>query len=548
MKLSDDLLHTMLVEMARETRARDAIKVDKEQAQEQINYFAEEILGFKQQPIHRMIQRHLNRNKRAIIHAPTYFGKSTQVSVIRPLFELCRNQDAKIMIASASFERKLKHLFGMLKSLIMLNPKIKLLWPHMIPEERPGRYRMWTKTGIIVQRSDEWFDDTIKREGCDPSDPSIQIGPTGGEFQGARYNFGIMDDALPGITAISAAQREQDFHWIEQSFISRSAVDASIWGIGTTHHEDDSYHKLIHENGYKELKLDGEKYDKLWAERKTYVESRKPSVDGGLSHIAYMRQIRNKPISSAFQLFDDASLKSCFAAVPYGVVNQPEEARHWRWLVGIDLAGTKKTRKSTKTAFFPYALNPTTNRLRVVEIRAGTYSTVDKARHLLAFYRAAPEKIEFIVENNSAFDYFADIVRNSSFMQQPEIGATAEEGFMIASRLKTWTTGKEKHDETTGIQGMDTGFRTQRFEYADVPAIRQWHKHLMAYAADPRAHTKDDVMAGWFPWAWLGDHASVKIDPNDLMGVMAGLDGETYELDEMFRPIEQSELLAELSL
>jgi hypothetical protein len=272
----NDPLRDMMRDIANRVEARDAIKVDRERAEEDVNYFAEAVLGFTQHPIHVDIQNFLDANERAVVWAPTGFGKSTQASLIRPIKLLCANRDHTVILCSSS--RRIGFgIMGAIQATILGNPKIIALWPHMKQEKRPGRTRLWNKEAIIVERSDRWYDEKHPEDEPQLTNPSIQVFTTHSKAQGVRAKDIITDDFQNEDTAYSEATRENDKEWYYHTLMHRGAMSGhNRHHVCTPHHVDDLQHELVKERGYAYIKFNGKDYKKLWPAKEKHVEDKRP--------------------------------------------------------------------------------------------------------------------------------------------------------------------------------------------------------------------------------------------------------------------------------
>jgi hypothetical protein len=328
--------------------------------------------------------------------------------------------------------------------------------------------------------------------------------------------------------------------------------------VGTPHHLDDLHHELIRERGFKDITFDGETNEvfqggelietvELWPAKKKHIEDKRPPKT---PMIHWMRNVKCQPVSSALDLFNEKIMNQCAHLSPelYGIGNHGEGAKTWTSICGIDLAGSKKTKKSAETCYGGLLLTPD-NKLRVSEIISGTFNTRQKAEHVVRIFRTLP-RTTFPVESNATMDYFQDILQDYRFMQTvaPDgIPCSREEAFAISNRVCTWETGMNKHDLNAGVMSMDSLFRGGRIEMANNEATLRWRFHLRSYSPDK--HPKDDVMALWIAFAWLQDNAPMRFGPDMLIGnkcEMAGLIERARP--SVLNPLSGSELQRRLSL
>lgn len=522
-------------------QVRNSLAVDKERAEADVNYFAEAVLGLKQAEIHRQMQAFWDANRYCIARAPIGFGKSTQLLNVRTLWLLAGDQDASILHNSSSMAN-LEFYVGKAQATLMQNKKLQSNWPHMVRERRKGWPTAWNKHSFMIQKSEKWMDEN---GGDTDLRPSVMAISTGSQKQGIRANYIFPDDPLGAMTVWSETTRITEGNWLNNTLLSRQSFGAStVQGIGTPHHINDWCHDVVENRGFGVQTWDGDDYKTLWPEREAHIlrmrtQLKYPSAE-------YDRLIKCKPYTGSLVLFDADVLRACAEDVPYGIYNQEPEASNWTGYCGVDVAGTKKTRRSANTCFVPWLITPQ-GVMRLVEIRSEKgMDTEKKMRTFLEIHRRFPRMI-FVVEDNNTQDMLADVMRNATLISA--LKASPEEVAAITSRIQTWTTtGQKKRDHVIGIPAMDASFRAKRIEYRANGPTNTLINHFIQYS--PEAHPADDLMAAWIGWAWLHDRRSLVISPEAVIGV--GSDYRPLEsvggIGELMPDYSTDNILAEMSI
>ncbi len=168
----------MLRELARQRlRERGALDPSEEKrnrrCREDVNFFAEDAIKdkhgnpIKQAKVHREIQAHLAQpgSRLNMVEISRDHGKTTQ-SLIRLLWRIGNNPEISLKIVCENDPPAKKRL-GWVQEQIEKNPRVHSIWPKL----RPGRE--WSKTQIIVERSDPSVEPTL--EAC-----GVTTGATGG--------------------------------------------------------------------------------------------------------------------------------------------------------------------------------------------------------------------------------------------------------------------------------------------------------------------------------------------------------------------------------
>jgi len=179
----------------------------------------------------------MSNHNRVLIVAPRYHGKSTQVVVGRPLWELGRNLNLRHKIICASDGKAKERLFE-IKQHVETNPRIKEVFPHLHPDEEGE----WSKHKIYFQRPARHRDASIEAVG-------VTSTATGG-----RADILFPDDVVDRRNALAfPALRAQIKQAWKNDWTNLLGPDGKIWGVCTLWHKDDLNHELMKNPAYTVL-------------------------------------------------------------------------------------------------------------------------------------------------------------------------------------------------------------------------------------------------------------------------------------------------------
>ncbi len=190
-------------------------------------------LNLEVAPVHERMA-HAETLERSLILAPRGFGKSTLMSVARCIYEIVRNPDVRILLASntqaqaESFIREIRGHFETNR------------YFHKIFGDFVGR--KWTDTEIIVPR---------KRIAKEPTIFAIGVG---GALVSRHFDVIICDDIVDEENSRTETQRERLRVWFFKVLLPCLEPHGKLCVIGTRYHYRDLYGHLI-ETGFAPVTL-----------------------------------------------------------------------------------------------------------------------------------------------------------------------------------------------------------------------------------------------------------------------------------------------------
>lgn len=485
-------------------------------ARTDVSTFFHYALQMKNQPVHRLWNKIIDdpARRRISYDAPVEHGKSTQILIGRPLFQLGRNPFELMALVSSSPDLPRRAL--------------KVIRQHIETNERV--HRVFPKLKL-VESTNQWI--TVERPRSNVKDASaVGIGIEG-NILGKRWTYLITDDVLRFSTTWTEASREKIWARILRELLGRLVAKSKHIDIGTPWVGTDPRHKLRRMPGYFFLRFDGwdgSVYDVngkfvrkfeggLWPELVTdpvtgieygWPRWRLEELRRQMPSHEFDRQIRCRALTAAAQFLSE-HLDFCLR-LGQGIRLQEETASNgsvrvaWRrpeagWrniMTGVDLAITKEDH-AADTAFFTGAVEE--RKKHILELRKGKVEGPDILRNMIAILRRYPlHSGQFRVETNQGQRFLAQFAEEPGMLEA--LGATPEE----ADRVKIFphTTHSNKSAEGIGIRAMNMEFERRRWpipcgpEMEITPLVQEWVDALKNF--DPLNHPDDMVIASWLFW------------------------------------------------
>jgi hypothetical protein len=446
--------------------------------------FIQYAFGWPMQRCHCEWQDFLTANDRAVLWAPIEHGKSSQVSIARPIYELGRDPDLRIALISNTEGQAAKSL-SVIKQQIELNPRVTAVFPDLKREARYGRRALWHDTAMIVQRED-----------IGNKDPSIQaLGVNSSIIMGSRIDLAIGDDINDFQNTMTAVSRKRTVDWFDAHVESRSTARGRVWMIGTAWHREDVMEVLAKRPSWKSKRYDAwegnlwpdlvEVNGKLCGWPRWRLEKKR----GQIPALEFNRQFRNKSISQEMEIFNLLAIEACFDGSPW----DPLPELWMQFYVGVDL-NVQKGEAHDKTSFF---IGRPDGAHKIVHRIICDNMDLDDIIFWFYYIEARFNPVLFLVENNSAQDYVRQFFKEDTLRRIFEHRGESVEPFLrLMPRVEGFTTGKNKADPQLGLRGMTLEFEQKRWRIPDHKLTQQWKDELVNF--DPMSHTPDILMSSWF--------------------------------------------------
>lgn len=460
-----------------EARLVDLAKVDP-------SCFARYVFEWPIQRCHVEWQDFLTENDRAILWAPIEHGKTSQVSIARPLYELGRNPALRVALISSTEGQASKSL-SVVKQQIELNPRLHRVFPLLRRERRAGHRQLWHDTAIIVRRDE-----------IDLRDPSVQALGVYSALIGSRVDLGILDDILDFENTLHETGRKRTVQWFDASVESRMTAFARLWLIGTAWNRGDAMHVLANRPGWQHRRYDAWEQN-LWPDLvqiggkwcgwpRWRLEKRRETTPAA----EFNRQFRNRTTAPGSRDFKLEEVEACYTGTPWDPTPLPSE----HYYVGVDLSVLRK-KGADDAVFFVGELLPDGSR-RVQFIVAEPMKLSDI---VWWFFRIEQRfhPVLFLVENNAAQDYVVQLFQPDMLhFLEARHGLPSGELAAYAPRVEGFYTGSNKGHPEIGIRGMTLEFEKKRWSIPRHEVTARWVTQLEEF--DPSEHTGDILMASWF--------------------------------------------------
>lgn len=423
-----------------------------------------------QQQIHVEFQRLATEVPRLILMAHPDSGKSTQLTILRVLWELGRNPNLRIAIASKTQDNAAKFL-KTARDYIEKSEELHAVFPSLV------KGSTWTDYRIEVYR-------TVYSR-----DPSIQAVGLESTLVGSRIDILVLDDILDDENTGSPAERLKVLMRLRRAFFDRLSEKARVWFLTNAWHPDDAAHKLARGEEGQESRWELHRfpiYDEAtgrpsWPDH--WSEDRIEEKRGDTTPLEFARAFLCKARDDAAARFQKEWIDNCLSrgegkSYPRELEYVP---RGWSIYTGVDLAVSRKV-GADYTVMFTIAVSPEEDReiLEVLRKRMTGPEIVETVIDVHHRYHSI-----IYVENNAAQDYILQFVPRGS-----------------ACPVKAFTTGKNKWSEAFGVESLAVELHNQKWVIPCERGTRKvptgvscWISDMLYY--DPRAHTGDTLMAAW---------------------------------------------------
>lgn len=419
---------------------------------------------FEQQDFHVQWQNAISANKNVLIEGPREHGKTEQI-IARSIFEMGKNPNVRIKLLCNTDEEASKRVTA-IGHHIRYNSRIREVFPNL----RPGNNRAWTQHKIFVARS------MIAKDGSLEAHGILSTG-TGG-----RSDILIGDDVVDFRNAIQqpALRQMVKYAW-DNVWMNTLHPEGHVIYICTPWHMDDLSQILKTRKSFTHIRhvIDNE-HTPIWPSKWSREKLLARLADIGTG--AYARGFQCRAISDDDMIF--GSIENC---LDYGLIVS-DIPGDWPCYGGVDLA-IGKGNDSARSVIITLAVNPNTRQKYLKEIRSGRWSSPDTARQAIAAFQQHKHRIMF-VENNAYQEAFVQWLA--------EMDDTG-----LRHHVKSFTTGKNKADDTIGLPGMAVEVENHAFVLphggrAYTPdclcEVCELIKEMKYYPAQ----FKDRVMALWF--------------------------------------------------
>lgn len=468
--------HERVTEPELVVRARRARTARAALARKNVNTFVEYVIRDEQtnEPIvqaalHEEWQALLDAYDQALIWAPPEHGKTNQLSIARPLFELGQNPNLRFAIISNTAEPAEK-LIGSIARYVEKSDELHQVFPRLRPSPRVAD--KWTANSVTVDR------DSFAK------DPSIQACGLHGSVIGSRIDRLVLDDILDPENTRTPGRRADTYNWLKW-LMGRLSADARVWAIGNAFHPEDALHLLQKEWGpdrWRRTPAIDAQGNPRWPEG-GWTKERIERARVRLGPLEFARQMLCMARSDDQARFDSKWIEKCqkrgAESALMAALRQP--APGCLVVVGCDLA-VQQHSAADLTVIFVIVVHPDETR-QVVCIESGRWTGPEIINRLYGAYtRFSAHRV--VVENNAAQDFIIQFAADR-----------------YAIPIVPFTTGRNKAHPEFGVESLAAEMAAGKWIIPSKPGqdlreVDAWVQEMLYY--QPGAHTGDRLMASWF--------------------------------------------------
>ena len=204
---------------------------------------------------HRELINLLVSEEKLMVRIPFEHAKSTWISIVFPLWNICKDPDTSILLLSST-PTLVKKFLGVIKRHIEENPLIHRDFPYVKASKSQEK---WSDSQIIIERTNI------------AKDPTVEVAGMGGAILGGRFRIIIGDDVSDRKNMNTRELRDKAADWWFEDVSSRLLEGGKIAYVGTLQHWDDLGCRLEDNGTYKSIikqaVVDWDAQKTLWAER-----------------------------------------------------------------------------------------------------------------------------------------------------------------------------------------------------------------------------------------------------------------------------------------
>lgn len=442
------------------------------QARTDFNTFAELVAvddengePIRQAKIHKEWAVLCERYKRLLIWSHINSAKTTQLSILRTVWELGKDPTLRFAILSNT-KGQAEQILRAIAGYIERNPEVKAIFPHLKPDPAGP----WTNTRLRVVRTGNAKDASVRAVGVH------------GDLTGARVDRLIVDDILDPENCDTEANRKKLAAWYKAVAVGRLTRRARVLVVGTAYHPRDLLHELAAQKGWMWFRFPVVNSKGIISWPELWTSERIQGMRAELGPSEFARQLLCKArdddearfkqewIDIALRAGDGLELLAKIDEIPEGCAV----------FTGVDV-GVKKTKRADEAAFFTFMEDAKGNR-RILDITAGKFTGPEMIRIIKDLYKRYQSL--FVVENVAAQDFLLQFLVDQSNI--PVLPHT--------------TTGA-KRDPVLGVEGLAIELSNGKWIFPNrkgivAPQLDKFITEMLFYT--PSAHTGDRLMACYF--------------------------------------------------
>ncbi len=428
----------------------------------------------KQDKIHRTISNILDTHNRAVIFAHIGSGKTTQVAILRLLWEIGRCPTIRAGILSSNEENAGNRLARVV-AYIEESAELKEVFPNLRPSTRSG---------------DKWIANeqiTVARP-LGPQHPTVRAFGLHNSMLSWRCDLLIGDDILEFKHVITKHEREKVMKWFEMTILGRTPL-TRVWLLGVPHHKEDLLHRMI-KRGWPGYRIPVREKDGTLNSPNRCTPEWIAAKKEELGPAEAARQL--EPLEARDN--SQAKFKEEWVAKAIELGQGMKYPRTLDYLedsefpegsvvvTGVDLAVSEKD-TAAQTSFVTILVLPDKSR-RILDVYSARIAGLDIAKKAVELHYRYNSHL--VVESVAAQKFLIQMI----VMLDPDVPVTPFE-----------TRGSNKWHPTFGVESiggeMDAGRWAVANDNGKMPEeVYALLQEMLSF--DPASHTGDRLMACWF--------------------------------------------------
>lgn len=351
------------------------------------------VFGYQNAECHNVWHDFIDKNPYGLILSFRDSGKTEQITVGRILWEIGRNTNIRIKIATES-EKLATDILSRISETILTNKRYHEVFPHVKRSKR----QKWTRSALTVERSEPHKDKTLEAAG-------VLTAATGG-----RADLLVFDD-IAGMrnTLAYPKLRPMVKEGVYSNWMNILHGESARWYcIGTPWHIEDIISEFRNNNAIPKSRpfMVGPNFESPWPEKYSPEYFRMKLSIMGRKH--FNRAYRLQPINDEESWLNAGALESCKDWTIKR--NEVAEDINLPKFTGVDL-GHRTGMENSPTVVFTIALTPTGKRIPCDIRISNEASPLDIARVIINVNQTLNPAIT-MVENVGAQQQMVELVRN----------------------------------------------------------------------------------------------------------------------------------------
>lgn len=471
-ELNDALRSGEITEAGRDEMWEDLLPALRIQARTDFNTFAELVAvddetgePIRQAKIHKEWAVLCERYKRLLIWSHINSAKTTQLSILRTVWELGKDPTLRFAILSNT-KGQAEQILRTIAGYIERSPEVKEIFPGLKPDPAGP----WTNTKLRVVRPGNAKDASVRAVGVH------------GDLTGARIDRLIVDDILDPENCDTEANRKKLAAWYKAVAVGRLTRRAKVLVVGTAYHPKDLLHELASQKGWMWFRFPVVNAKGLISWPELWTQDRIQSMRAELGPAEFARQLLCKARDDDEARFKQEWIDLALAAgdgLPM-IPRLEEIPEGCMVFTGVDI-GVKKTKRANEAALFTFLEDAKGNR-RILDIAGGKFSGPELLKRIKDIYDRYQSII--VVENVAAQDFILQFIVDDTNI--PVVPHT--------------TTGA-KRDPVLGVEGLAIELSNGKWIIPNKnklvhPEVEKFISEMLFYS--PSAHTGDRLMASYF--------------------------------------------------